>query len=235
MANYDSAGVTYDSGIFYDAATLPQPNKRMAKVKLNQDGLNPEQLVALALQVKTAMTGNANFTTPNPSLTTMGTLITTAQSKIAIYNSAVATAQTALADRDAAVTALRAGLRQESSYVDNIANGSAVIIQSAGMDVPSPRTPVAPPAQVQNLAITSGNDSGELDVQWDTVPGTKTYEVQFATDMAFTLGLVSPKPPTKSKAVATGLTSGTRMWCRVRATNAAGTGAWSNAVSKIVP
>ena len=103
------------------------------------------------------------------------------------------------------------------------------------MDVQLPRQPVAVPAQVQNLAVTSGDDTGELDAQWDPVSGTKTYEVQFATDMAFTLGLVSPKPPTKSKAVVTGLTSGTRMWCRVRATNAAGTGAWSNAVSKIVP
>lgn len=236
MAEYDTDGVTYDGEIYYADAPLPQPTKKlMAKVKLNQDGLNPEDLVALALQVKTAMTGNANFTTPNPTLMALGLLITTTQTKIAAYNSAVAAAQTALAERDVAVDALRAGLRQEASYVDNIAAGSAVIIQSAGMGVQSPRQPVAAPGQVLNLSLTAGDDAGELDAHWDPVSNTKTYEVQFATDMAFTLGVVNLKPPTKSKGVATGLTTGVRMWCRVRATNAAGTGAWSSVASKIVP
>jgi hypothetical protein len=236
VADYDTDGVTYDSGIFYADAPLPQPTKKlMAKVKLNQDGLNPEDLVALALQIKTSMTGNANFTAANPTMTALGLLITTAQTKIAAYNSAVAVASTALAERDAAVDALRAGLRQESSYVDNIAAGNAAIIQSAGMGVQSPRQPVAAPGQVLNLSLTAGDDAGELDAHWDPVPGTKTYEVQFATDMAFTIGVVNLKPPTKSKGVATGLTTGVRMWCRVRATNASGTGAWSDVATKIVP
>lgn len=236
MAEYDSAGVTYDSGIVYADAPLPQPTKKlMAKVKLNQDGLNPEDLVALAIQIKTAMTGNANFTTPNPTLIVLAALIATTQAKIAAYNSAVAAAQSALTERDAAVDALRAGLRQEGSYVDNIANGSAVIIQSAGMGVQSPRQPVPAPGQVPSLALTAGDDAGELDAQWDPVPNTKTYEVEFATDMAFTLGVVKLKPVTKSKAVATGLPTGTRMWCRVRATNASGTGAWSDVATKIAP
>ncbi|MGB8166968.1 MAG: fibronectin type III domain-containing protein [Chthoniobacteraceae bacterium] len=207
----------------------------MAKVKLNQDGLNPEDLVALALQIKTAMTGNANFPAANPTMMALGLLITTTQTKIAAHNSAVAAAQTALAERAAAVDALRAGLRQESSYVDNIAAGNAVIIQSAGMGVQSPRQPVPAPGQVLNLSLTAGDDFGELDVHWDPVPNTKTYEVEFATDMAFTLGVVNLKPPTKSKAVATGLTTGVRMWCRVRSTNASGTGAWSSVATKIVP
>ena len=207
----------------------------MAKVKLNQDGLNPEDLVALALLIKTAMTGNPIFTAANPTMMALGLLITTTQTKIAAYNSALALAQTALAERDAAVDALRAGLRQESSYVDNIAAGDPVIIQSAGMGVQSPRQPVPMPSQVTNLSLTAGDDAGELDVQWDPVANTKTYEVQFATDMAFTLGVVTLKPTTKSKAVATSMTTGTRMWCHVRSTNASGTGAWSDVATKIVP
>ena len=55
----------------------------MAKVKLGLSRLNPDEVVALANTIKTAMTGNANFTTPNPTLTALGTLITTAQTKIA--------------------------------------------------------------------------------------------------------------------------------------------------------
>ena len=51
----------------------------------------------------------------------------------------------------------------------------------------------------------------------------------------FTLGVVTLKPTTKSKAVATSMTTGTRMWCHVRSTNASGTGAWSDVATKIVP
>jgi len=48
----------------------------MAKVKLELQKLSPDQKIDLANTIKTAMTGNANFTTPNPPLATIGTLIT---------------------------------------------------------------------------------------------------------------------------------------------------------------
>jgi hypothetical protein len=51
----------------------------MAKVKLGLRELTPDERVDLANTIKTAMTGNANFTTPNPTLAAYGTLITTAQ------------------------------------------------------------------------------------------------------------------------------------------------------------
>jgi hypothetical protein len=77
VAFYDST-VTYDSGLFYDDPSSPQPNRRkMAKVKLGLRNLTPDEKVELANTIKTAMTGNANFTTPNPTLTSHGTMITT--------------------------------------------------------------------------------------------------------------------------------------------------------------
>jgi len=85
---YDST-VTYDSGLLYDDPSTSQPNRRkMAKVKLGLRNLSPDEVVDLANTIKTAMTGNANFTTPNPSLASLTTLITTTQTKIAAYNSA---------------------------------------------------------------------------------------------------------------------------------------------------
>jgi hypothetical protein len=40
MANYDTPGLTYDSGVVYDDQFVPQPrNKIMAKVKQNMKGL----------------------------------------------------------------------------------------------------------------------------------------------------------------------------------------------------
>ena len=76
---YDSIA-SYDSGLLYDDPSSPQLNRRrMAKVKLGLKELSPDQKVDLANTIKTAMTGNANFTTPNPPLATIATLITTAQ------------------------------------------------------------------------------------------------------------------------------------------------------------
>ena len=67
MANYDAPSLTYDSGALYDDPGLPQPNKkRMAKVKLNLFSLTDDQLLQKANDLKTALTGNANFTTPLP-------------------------------------------------------------------------------------------------------------------------------------------------------------------------
>lgn len=61
MPFYDSIA-TYDSGLVYDDPSSPQPaRKRMAKVKLGLKDLNPDELIDLALTIKTAMTGNANF------------------------------------------------------------------------------------------------------------------------------------------------------------------------------
>src|SRR5437867_3688963 len=121
MAFYDTPGLLFDSGVFYDDVSSPQsPKKRMAKVKLGLKDLTPDETVAVANTIKTAMTGNANFATPNPTLAALGTLITTAQTKINAYNSALTAVATALADRDTALLALRGGLTQEAAYVENV-------------------------------------------------------------------------------------------------------------------
>jgi len=58
---YDSIA-TYDSGLFYDDPSSPQPNRRkMSKVKLGLQKLTRDQKIDQANTIKTAMTGNANF------------------------------------------------------------------------------------------------------------------------------------------------------------------------------
>ena len=59
MANYDSPGVTYDSGVLYDSVSPPPATKRtrMAKVKLSLSGMADADVLQLATNIKTAMTG----------------------------------------------------------------------------------------------------------------------------------------------------------------------------------
>ena len=75
MANYDAPATFYDSGLFYDAPAQPQPRRPiMTQVSINLSRLTIADLLQAANNIKTAMTGNANFATPNPSLIEIGTL-----------------------------------------------------------------------------------------------------------------------------------------------------------------
>jgi hypothetical protein len=237
MAFYDAPALRYDSAARYDVVSPSQQGKKaMAKVKLGLRSLNPDGIVALANTIKTAMTANANFTTPNPALTALGTLITTAQTKIAAYNTAKAAAELALTDRDTAVAALCAGLTQEAAYVENVSGGDTAKIESAGMSVRADAAPVGPPTQALNLVLSAGDNEGPLDGSWDPVRGANSYEIQTSPEPVTGTSWAYKMTAGKSSATLTGLTSGTRMWVRVRAIGADNaTGPWSDPAVKTVP
>jgi hypothetical protein len=228
---------TYDSELFYDDPSSPQTTrKKMAKVKLGLSKLSPDELVDRGNTIKTAMTGNANFTTPNPPLATIGTLITNAQTKMAAYNSTLALASTQLADRDAALAALRAGLTQEADYVQNVTNGDKTKIESAGMSVRDDAAPIGTPTQVMSLVVTAGDFDGTLDASWDPVRGAGSYEIQTSVEPISPTSWAFKQSATKSSATIAGLTSGTKMWVRVRAIGAGSVpGPWSDPATKGVP
>lgn len=82
-------GLTYDSGVLYDDFAAPQPRRsKMAKIKLELDSLDPDGLLGRAVAVKTALTGNATFASPNPTLTLLGNDITAAQTKVTAQKNA---------------------------------------------------------------------------------------------------------------------------------------------------
>ena len=208
----------------------------MAKVKLSLNSYNPDGLVAFANTVKTAMTGNANFATPNPTLTAFGTLITTANTKIAAYNSLVAAAETGLADRDAALAALRAGFSQLGDYVQNVTAGDQVKIESAGIPVRSAGTPTTM-TQVLDLALTPGDNPGSVDAMWKPVAGVRSYECQVNTvNPDVEANWSFKKSTSKSSVTLEGLTSGAKLWVRVRAigTND-NAGPYSDPATNVVP
>ena len=236
MANYDTPGWTFDSGVFYDAVSLPQTTRnKMAKVKLNLDRLSITDLIQRGTDIKTAMTGNPSFTTPIPSLVNIGTAITTLTTANSTYESGVLTQKANLTNRDNSAVALIALLSQLGGYVEAASGGDEVKIQSAGMDVRSAKAPPSIPSQVSNLSLTVGDNDGELDAQWDSVPNAKTYEIQTSPDPITSGSWVNKPTVTKSKAVLPGLPSGTRVNVRVRAVGSGGIGAWSDPSIKTVP
>ena len=240
VADYDSPTSTYDSGLTYDATPLPKPFKRMQKikVKLELNSKSDADLLTYAQAHETAMTGNANFTTPLPAVTAFTPVRATYATARGAFNTAQAAAKLATQNKDTARAALESVLTQRGNYVELMAADAAdpvAVIESAGFSPRSPKTPAGVPDQVANLAVTAGDHDGELNGQWDPIAGAKTYEVQTSADPFTAMSWFKPKSVTKSMAVLTGFTSGARIWVRVRAIGSGGEGNYSSEISKIVP
>jgi hypothetical protein len=207
----------------------------MAQTKLNLGKLNVPGLLQSGNNIKTAMTGNANFLTPIPPLPTIGTLITNLSNAHNTYLAGQIAQDQNRMLRDNAADALAAGLTSLAAYVQAASGGDAAKILSAGMDVKGAAAPAGMPSPVANLALTFGDNAGELDAQWDADPAAYSYEIQTSPDPMTATSWTMQPAVTKSSTAITGLPTGTRQWVRVRSVGSAGTGAWSDPATKIVP
>lgn len=201
---------------------------------LNWKNLSVSQEISIASSIVVAMTGNDNFTTPNPSLEDIATAISdleTAQQQIA-GNGGGTKLTTA---RNAKRKQLTALMSQLINYVNNVADGDADVIKSAAFNLKKP------PVRRGRLSATSSIDARGMEesivkVNWKTVDGAATYRVQMSNDVSplawqeFAGNLV-----TDTKTEVTDLPSGNKLWFRVIAVNAAGEGAPSNPAVVRVP
>ena len=135
MQFYDTPRLTYDSGARYDDVTLPPSSKRknMAKVKFTLKDVPDGDAIQTCTNLKTALTGNANFPTPPVTPVAFGALITTAQNKLTASDNAAAASKQAPADKDTAIAVMAAAANQLAGYVDLTANGDESMILIAGL------------------------------------------------------------------------------------------------------
>jgi hypothetical protein len=91
---------------------------------------------------------------------------------------------------------------------------------------------IAAPAAPTSLQVTAVWPS-QIELSWIDNSGTESeFVVQYATDSAFTSGLTTVATSANATGYrATGLSTGTTYWFRVRASNAGGQSAYSNVVS----
>ena len=205
----------------------------MAKVKLNLQNYSITELFEFARNIVTAMTGNADFPTPDPAL---AAVTTAADDLETAYNGSQVARQdsqektTTMYDKKEAISKLvtRLGL-----YVENTSGGDEAIIQGAGMDVRATTGASGPPAVPQALSATAGDMEGEIDLQWEPESRAKSYIIQQSIDPPGTwsqAGVV-----TKSKHSVQNLTSGDKYWFRVAAVGTAGQSGWSDPATRIAP
>ena len=234
---YDSIPpVRYDGGACWDGFVPSNPeNTAMAKIALGLSKLTREQNIQLAKDIKTGMTGNANVPTPNPTLVTLGTLTTTAETKLTALNAAKAAHDAALLSCNDGFIALNAGLTQEAAYVQDVTGGDAVKIESCNMPIRKPSLPIGPLGQVLDLKVVAGVNAGELKASWKKLRGAKSYEVQISVDPFTATSWRGVAPSSKVRTVIRDLTSGAKMWVRVRGIGRGQPGPWSDPATMIVP
>ncbi len=235
---YDDPSVFWDMpGFFYDLPEEAGPTKhtRMAKPKLELKGLTPLQKVQKTGDLVTATTGNANFATPNPSLTTM----TAKADALAAAFSAREAAKLTLDEKQAALEFADADLDgilvAFAAYVESASGGDEQKILSAGLALKGRPTPIGPMPQVEGLECLVGAAEGQVIPRWKPVKGAKAYELQTCADPITAAGWMAAGMSTKATLIVNGLPSGGRCWFRVRAIGTAGPGPWSDPAVKTVP
>jgi prophage DNA circulation protein len=194
-----------------------------------------EQIVAAAYGIHTAMTDNATFPTPIPALPDFKDKADDADGKLAAYGAALMALEQAREDRDEAFKVLAGAMTQMASHVNTVANGSASLINSAGMEVANTPAPIGELAQVLNLRVEANSMTGVLKVRWKKVRGAKSYELETSPDPLAEGSWGKNTPVNGTTYRLTGLTSATRCWVRVRAWGTGGHGAWSDPAIKTVP
>jgi len=159
---------------------MPERRKNtLKKAKIAFMNLTIPQKIAKATSVVGQMTGNANFTTPDPALADVTAKVASMENVQAAADAirTASVAQTALMHRteeelDAMITKL-------GSYVTDTSAGDEAKILSSGFavaDTPGPVGELYPP---QDFYGTPGDEEGEVNLMWNRLKnvGKHTYNV----------------------------------------------------------
>ena len=206
----------------------------MSQIKLDLEKMPLPSKILFARQVITALTNNTHFPSPEPTLAQLEAQASTTETA---YNTAQASRQKAIADtatQNDEEKQLDVILTRLGSYVQLKSSGDEVKIRSAGMQVKSPKTPIGPLGAPESVALGEGASEGSLIATWARVRGAVSYVVELTTDPAAKSGWTHAVS-TKTQHTLTGLTSGTRYWCRIAAVGAAGQGPFSDPAAKVAP
>jgi hypothetical protein len=203
----------------------------MQKLNRGFSQLRDTELDNKTQTIITALTGNAAFPTPNPTLVAITTALTDFQNALAMpgrtdaRNAAVATTR----------VKLETLLQQLAANLELTPNVTDAQLATTGFDLPKVRTKTDAPVEAPgNVRLKSTGTSGQVQVLCDSVERAKAYEVQFTLDPnASSWTDAGTFPNTRSIAIP-GLQRAKDYWVRVRAVGPTGAGAWSDPATILV-
>jgi len=212
----------------------------MSSIVINLSRLNAKQLVDLSDLVSPKLAPTAPATPPLPNMAAKVTALIAERNATKAASDIYEAAKSALVNlknaRDDAADALRAEHKVVISAVEAESRGEATELSSSGYPLGSSTSQNATvPGVIGNLALTAGDADATLDLSYDPEPNSKTYDVQITTVDPLLGPWTTHAQPTTSSLLLSGLTSGQRVWVRVRGVGSKGAGGWSDPATKIVP
>ncbi len=241
MARFDQ-GIALDGTARFDESQAPtawKPN-RMAKVKLDLDNKNPQEVFNASSTHIAAMAtpeGLALFTTPDPSVAEyllLHNALGTGLNLVTSLEGQLLAARNAL---PGLVAALKTdGLELRATYVEGKTGGDPAQIPISGFAVASTTSqPIGPLPRPESVKSVMAKFPGVIRVTCDPINGTQTYviECRLHDEPASTWAQV--KLSTKSRNDISGLISGKNYAFRMAAIGAAGQSPWSDETVCMAP
>ena len=205
--------------------TTPAIHRSIASLKLPT---SVPTLISLARAIVQAMTGNASFPSPDPTLAALNTAVSDLEAAEVAAQARTKGAATARNQKRAALVTL---LEQLKGYVQKAADADkehgAALIQAAAMNIR--KTPVH---HARVFAATQGAVSGSAKLEAAAAARRASYEWQYSADGGKTWQV---GPATlQAKTSVTGLQPGTSYMFRYRSVIKTGASDWSDATALIV-
>ena len=211
----------------------------MAKLKLNTSRLNAEQLIAKADLVLPKIAPAPPKLPPVPDVEDNATRLKLARDKAKATYDAYEAAKAALPGLMTARDEAAEILREEHAAMGSALEAKTrdpVALSATGYELAQrANRSSSPPAMIENLKLTAGDEPQTLIGSFDPDALAYTYEVQLTTGDSVTGPWTTVMTPTTRTFKLTGLTSGQRVWVRVRGVGTNGPGPWSDPFTKIVP
>lgn len=239
MARFDQH-VRFDSQVRFDTPPSPSTSQRkpMAKVKLELDGKNGQEVVnASSAHIAAIATpeGLALFSNPDPSV--VDYLVP--HNALAVGVNQVTSLEGQLIAARAAVpgliTALKTAMEARAVYVETITKGDPSKIPVSGFSVASTTAqPIGPLPRPENVKATMALMPGVIRVSCEPIKGTQSYLIEFREHVEGSTWQ-QVKVSTKSRNDITGLVSGKSYAFRIAAVGAAGQSPWSDEAVCMAP
>lgn len=175
------------------------------------------------------MTGNPNFTTPQPTLASVTTLANKFEQ--AIKNAEAGGSYHRLV-RNSTKEELIDTKHNLSYYVLFSAKGNRLIAESSGFTISKDPYPRPPIEKATGLVLTDGPNAGEMFFWFKKVQGAKSYMYQISIDPLDETKWVSTFG-TLRKTRFTGLEAGKKYYARVVAFGTKGQAVYSDTVARI--
>ncbi len=209
----------------------------MAQLKTSLRGLTIPQKIQRGRDVEAGLRGNVNLTNGTALADNIKAAADDLAAKETIHSDKQREAIQAGTDKDTSETNFDRVYAATGNDAERQIGDDESKLLSTNYKLQAEPGPSQEVGKVQNLTVTTGDEEGELDGHWDSVPGAQSYAGQICIgDTPDPAKWQYTKPlGRKSKATFDSLVSGTRYWIRIQAVGALGPGPWSDPVSRIAP